>query len=120
MTQPLNLKSFGAKFNGADDTVALSLALAVGRMQQQPVLIPAGTVCAYAEVLVVEGIELTGEPGATLHSLNTDRAAIELRGVRPAIRGLRLTGVPPPPPGRSQKDTSARVRVIGATEFAVT
>jgi hypothetical protein len=114
---PLNLKSFGAKFNGADDTAALALALAVGNHQQQPVLIPAGAVCAYSDVLVVEGIELYGEEGATLRSLNTDRAAIELRGVGPGIRSLRLTGVIPTI--RSQKDSSARVRVIGASEFTV-
>jgi hypothetical protein len=117
MTQPLNLKSFGAKFNGADDTVALSLALAVGREQRQPVLIPAGAVCGYADVLLVEGIELYGESGATLHSLNTDRAAVTLRGVKPALRNLRMTGVKPA--ARSQKDTSARVLVLDASEFIV-
>lgn len=119
MAQALKLRYFGAKLDGkSDDWTALSLALAVGREQQQPVLIPAGSICAYSDVLNVEGIELIGEPGAALHALNTDRCAITLRGSRPSVQSLRLTGVKPA--GRSRADNSARVLVLDAIDFSVT
>jgi len=119
MAQPLYLsKYFGAVMDGkTDDQKALALVLAVGAVQEQPVVIPAGAVVAYSDVLSVDGIEFYGEDGATLHSLNTDRCAVTLRGDKPSVHDLRLTGVKPA--ARSQKDTSVRVLVLEATEFHV-
>lgn len=110
---PLNLKSFGAT-GVADDTAAIAKALAVGKAQRQPVIVPAGT-WNYSDVLNVDGIELYGEEGATLHSLNTDRAAIFLRGTDVGVRGLRLTGVAPAK--RTSPYETTRVAAIGAVGF---
>jgi hypothetical protein len=112
---PLNILSFGASPT-RDSTAEIAKALAVGKAQRQPVLIPPGT-WQYSDVLNVDGIELYGEDGAILHAVNTDRCAIFLRGVEVGVRGLRLTGVKPAK--RTAPYEMTRVVAFGAIDFWV-
>lgn len=90
--RPLDIRAFGASPDNDDNAEAINYALRVGKVQRQPVLVPAGCF-RYGDVLEVEDTMLIGEGDeSALYSTNTDRASVYVRGTDVGVRKLRLTG----------------------------
>lgn len=114
----MRLVDHGAVCDGRTDTApALARALARGRALRLPVLVPDG-VCAYADVIRVDGATLTGSgPDSELRALDWRRSAIFMSGESPVVSHLRLTGVAAP--SRQADWEMTRITVFGATGFVI-
>ncbi|WBY00792.1 right-handed parallel beta-helix repeat-containing protein [Ramlibacter tataouinensis] len=101
----------------SDNSAALARALARARQLRLPVLVPDGP-CAYADVIRVDGVTLTGSgPGSVLHALDWRRSAIFMSGAAPVVSHLRLTGAAAP--SRRADWEMTRITVFGATDFVI-
>ena len=102
MTKPLSIESFGAEGDGKHDNGdAIREALELGAEQGRRVLVPYPGVFAYSGVLnatdaILEGVvNPAGAPLSKLYALDTDNAAIFVRGRRAGVLRLVLSGVVP-------------------------
>jgi polygalacturonase len=114
----IQLADYGAVCDGStDDSPAISRALAQARKLRLPLLIPSGQ-CAFADVIRVDGVTLTGIGEASvLHALNWRRGAIFMSGAGPVVSNLKLTGVAAP--SRQAPWEMTKVVIFGATDFVI-
>lgn len=114
----VRLTDHGARCDGSfDNGAALASAIAAARERKATLRLPAA-VCAYGDVIRLDGVRLQGEGRTSvLYSLDWRRAAIFMSGTSPEVRDLTLTGQLAT--GRQADWEMTRITVKGASRFVI-
>lgn len=114
----VSIAAFGAVCDGrTNNATAIANAITAAKSRGVGAVVPAG-VCAYGDVINLNGVRLIGSGDTSvLYALNTDRAAVFLRGSGAELRSLKLSGVKGTV--RVAPWEAARIVAMGATQFVI-
>lgn len=91
----VNVKDFGAKGDGVtDDSAAFQAAITAAQARNSPVYVPASPApYLLGTSLVLDGLAMHGEgAGSLLKTSIASGAGLQLAGISPVLRGLRILG----------------------------